>query len=119
MVAAEFQEHFGEHAYDAEGNYIGGVDDEVSADVDEAWALYYSETGEAIAAPGAETGEAPGVPGAETGEASGAPGAEAGEVPGVPGAETGEAPAPAPEFEGGDDGAEALEGAYQEPVQQA
>ena len=97
VVAAEFQEHFGEHAYDAEGNYIGGVDDEVSADVEEAWALYYSETGEVIGGPGAETGEAPGAPGAETGEA----------------------PAPAPEFEGGDDGAEALEGAYQEPVQQA
>ena len=27
VVAAEYQEHFGEHAYDDEGNYIGGDDD--------------------------------------------------------------------------------------------
>ena len=26
VVAAEYQEHFGEHAYDDEGNYIGGTD---------------------------------------------------------------------------------------------
>ena len=26
VVAAEYQEHFGEHAYDDEGNYIGGDD---------------------------------------------------------------------------------------------
>ena len=122
VVAAEFQEHFGEHAYDAEGKYIGAVDDEVSADVDEAWALYYSETGEAIGAPpGAEAGEAIGGPGAETGEVIGGPGAETGEVIGGPGAETGEAPAPvpAPELEGGDDGAEVLEGAFEESVEQA
>ena len=49
VVAAEFQEHFGEHAYDADGNYIGAVNEEVAADEDQAWAQYYSETGEAIA----------------------------------------------------------------------
>ena len=27
MVAAEYQEHFGEHAYDEQGNYIGAADD--------------------------------------------------------------------------------------------
>ena len=48
VVAAEFQEHFGEHAYDAEGNYIGAVNEDVAADQDEAWAQYYSETGEAV-----------------------------------------------------------------------
>ncbi len=53
VVAAEFQEHFGEHAYDAEGNYIGSVAEEVAADQDEAWAQYYSETGgePAVASP--------------------------------------------------------------------
>jgi small subunit ribosomal protein S1 len=37
VVAAEYQEHFGEHAYDAEGNYVG------PAGTDEAWAEYYAE----------------------------------------------------------------------------
>ena len=55
MVSAEFQEHFGEHAYDAEGNYIGAATDDVAADEDEAWAQYYSETEEtATAAPDVE-----------------------------------------------------------------
>ncbi len=34
IVAAEYQEHFGEHAYDDEGNFIGGEDSEGQ----EAWA---------------------------------------------------------------------------------
>jgi len=38
-VAAEYQEHFGEHAYDDEGNYI------VPTGADEAWAEYYKEQG--------------------------------------------------------------------------
>ncbi|MCH2433624.1 MAG: 30S ribosomal protein S1 [Acidimicrobiales bacterium] len=41
VVAAEYQEHFGEHAYDDEGNYIGGDDSEGQ----EAWAEVY-EAGE-------------------------------------------------------------------------
>jgi len=45
IVAAEYQEHFGEHAYDAEGNYIG-VEVEHSPEADEAWADYYAETGD-------------------------------------------------------------------------
>ena len=53
VVAAEYQEHFGEHAYDAEGNYIG----DATSEGQEAWfAEYgYPEDGE---------GEAP-VAGAE------------------------------------------------------
>ena len=43
VVAAEYQEHFGEHAYDAEGNYIGGAV-EHSPEADEAWADYYAES---------------------------------------------------------------------------
>ena len=39
-VAAEYQEHFGEHAFDAQGNYLG--DDAVASDADEAWAEYYA-----------------------------------------------------------------------------
>jgi len=32
IVAAEYQEHFGEHAYDEQGNYIGPAYDEAEAD---------------------------------------------------------------------------------------
>ena len=65
IVAAEFQEHFGEHAYDAEGNYIGAATDDVAADEDEAWAQYYSDTGEdQEAAPGGQE-PAPAEPAAE------------------------------------------------------
>src|SRR5690606_5819495 len=52
VVAAEYQEHFGEHAYDEEGNYIGPA-----AEYDEAWDQYYADQDGA-------TGEAP-VPPAE------------------------------------------------------
>ena len=65
VVAAEFQEHFGEHAYDAEGNYIGAMADDVEADQDEAWAQYYSETGEGEA----PAGEAPAEEAAPVNEA--------------------------------------------------
>ena len=41
IVASEYQEHFGEHAYDDEGNYIGSVD----SGAEEAWAEYYAEHG--------------------------------------------------------------------------
>jgi small subunit ribosomal protein S1 len=55
IVAAEYQEHFGEHAYDAEGNYIGTE----TTEAQEAWAEYYAEQGDAEAAPAAaEGGEA-------------------------------------------------------------
>jgi len=40
VVASEYQEHFGEHAYDDQGNFIGSADD---AATEEAWADYYAE----------------------------------------------------------------------------
>ncbi len=43
-VAAEYQEHFGDHAFDDDGNYIGPA-----TGAEEAWAEYYEES----AAPGA------------------------------------------------------------------
>jgi small subunit ribosomal protein S1 len=49
VVAAEYQEHFGEHAYDSEGNYIGGA-----SEGQQAWEEYYNEAGEAIDGPGGE-----------------------------------------------------------------
>ena len=51
-VAAEYQEHFGDHAYDAEGKYIGGDDDE-SSEGQQAWEEYYAEHGEEDAPDGA------------------------------------------------------------------
>jgi small subunit ribosomal protein S1 len=42
VVAAEYQEHFGEHAYDDQGNYIG-PSVEHSPETDEAWAEYYEQ----------------------------------------------------------------------------
>ncbi|MDE0215694.1 MAG: 30S ribosomal protein S1 [bacterium] len=92
VVAAEFQEHFGEHAYDTEGNYIGAVNDEVAADEDQAWAEYYSESDEALESAPAE-------------HEGGDDGSEALEA------------APA-EHEGSEDGAEVLEAAIEEPVEQ-
>src|SRR5207253_11405510 len=43
VVAAEYQEHFGEHAYDSEGNYIGGY-----SEGQQAWEEYYNENGELV-----------------------------------------------------------------------
>ncbi len=62
VVAAEYQEHFGEHAYDDQGNYIGSDYSEGQ----EAWEEYFAEHG----------GEAP-VPGPEGEETSAAPEADA------------------------------------------
>ncbi|MFV1991185.1 MAG: S1 RNA-binding domain-containing protein, partial [Acidimicrobiales bacterium] len=58
-VAAEYQEHFGEHAFDEEGNYIGeahtdapvsatesGGEFEAETEAQEAWAEYYEKYGE-------------------------------------------------------------------------
>jgi len=42
-VAAEYQEHFGEHAYDSDGNYIGGSE---ASEGQAAWEEYYAEQGE-------------------------------------------------------------------------
>jgi len=51
IVAAEYQEHFGEHAYDDQGNYIGGAE---STEAQEAWAEYYAEHGDEGMVPAAE-----------------------------------------------------------------
>jgi small subunit ribosomal protein S1 len=48
-VAEEYREHFGEHAFDAEGNYIGGADD---AEREAAWREYYEQYGDAEGAQG-------------------------------------------------------------------
>lgn len=51
-VAVEYQEHFGEHAFDEEGHYVGDGEGEggaggglatgLATDADEAWAEYYA-----------------------------------------------------------------------------
>ena len=41
VVAAEYQEHFGEHAYDSEGNFIGGPTE--SSEGQEAWAEFFAD----------------------------------------------------------------------------
>ncbi len=41
VVAAEYQEQFGDHAYDDEGNYVGGADPESEGQA--AWEEYYLE----------------------------------------------------------------------------
>ena len=57
VVAAEYQQHFGEHAYDDEGNYIGdqqepppagdgSLEAEFSTEAQQAWAEYYEKYGE-------------------------------------------------------------------------
>jgi small subunit ribosomal protein S1 len=52
-VAAEYQEAFGEHAYDEQGNYIGefaNVDFTPETEAQAAWAEYAAEIGGAAAA---------------------------------------------------------------------
>ncbi len=51
VVSAEYQEHFGEHAYDDQGNYIGGD----TSEAQEAWAEYYAEHPEELEAGTAAT----------------------------------------------------------------
>jgi len=51
VVAAEYQEAFGEHAYDEAGNFIGEFEYEAPAEGEEseaerAWREYYEEHGE-------------------------------------------------------------------------
>jgi small subunit ribosomal protein S1 len=57
-VAEEYREHFGEHAYDEEGNYIGPSYD--ASAIEEAWEQYEQSQGEA-----APPADAPDVPEAE------------------------------------------------------
>ncbi|HTN78483.1 MAG TPA: 30S ribosomal protein S1 [Acidimicrobiales bacterium] len=44
-VSEEYREHFGEHAYDEQGNYIGPAVVADDADREAAWAEYYNEYG--------------------------------------------------------------------------
>ncbi len=63
IVSAEYQEHFGEHAYDNEGNYIG-TDWAEDPAVEEAWASYEAEQGFATDPAPVPTEEPPVVEGA-------------------------------------------------------
>ncbi|HVE46465.1 MAG TPA: 30S ribosomal protein S1 [Acidimicrobiales bacterium] len=71
-VAAEYREHFGEHAYDESGNYIGPIVFEPETEAQAAWADYAAELGDQVPAgePGAEVGgQAPAAePAAEVGD---------------------------------------------------
>src|SRR5688500_20274829 len=53
VVAQEYQEHFGEHQYDDEGNYIGPAL-EHSEEAEAAWAEYFDDPNAATEAPAAE-----------------------------------------------------------------
>src|SRR5579859_7210102 len=74
-VAAEYREHFGEHAYDDQGNYIGPAYDTEfvpESEAQAAWADYLEESGGAAADPESESEaeaavEAPGAPEVEPG----------------------------------------------------
>jgi small subunit ribosomal protein S1 len=74
VVAPEYQEHFGEHAFDEQGNYIGPAI-EHSPETDEAWADYYAEHGTEAAGGADRTSETGGAevaaaePAAEAGQA--------------------------------------------------
>ena len=60
VVAAEYQEHFGDHAYDDEGNYIGTeIRTEMGAESpasegQQAWEEYYAAEGDGVEEPAPE-----------------------------------------------------------------
>ena len=58
VVAAEYQEHFGEHAYDDEGNYVGFTEASIASDSDEAWAEYYADQLSGAASEGSDSSSA-------------------------------------------------------------
>jgi small subunit ribosomal protein S1 len=68
VVAAEYQEHFGEHAYDDEGNYIGAAG---GGEGQEAWEEYFAEHGDEL-----PTTEEPPAAGASVVDSSPTDGAE-------------------------------------------
>ena len=65
VVAAEYQEHFGDHAYDEEGNYIGteiGAEmgaEPTASEGQQAWEEYYAAEGEVDGETGQEPDGAP------------------------------------------------------------
>ena len=46
VVAAEYQEAFGDHAYDDQGNYVGYNDTDYADEARKAWAEYYEKYGD-------------------------------------------------------------------------
>ncbi|HEY9557659.1 MAG TPA: 30S ribosomal protein S1 [Acidimicrobiales bacterium] len=64
VVAAEYQEHFGEQMYDADGNYVGPAI-EHSEEAEAAWAEFYEEPGAEGASPAPEAAAAAEEPAAE------------------------------------------------------
>jgi hypothetical protein len=94
-VAAEYQEHFGEHAYDDQGNYIG-PSVEHSPETDEAWAEYYEQSPDAADAAAADGATAADDAAAADDEpAAGADGADAEAAPAEPAADAEPAAEPA------------------------
>jgi small subunit ribosomal protein S1 len=113
-VAAEYREAFGEHAYDEQGNYIGGAGFggfEPESEAQAAWAEYLESGGDASppeAGAGTESGgEAGGGASAETGVGAGEVGASAdGELAASAGEPTASAGEPGPSGEAGVAGSE-------------
>jgi small subunit ribosomal protein S1 len=99
-VSEEYREAFGEHAYDAEGNYVGPFEFAEAeftpeTEAQAAWADYVAEHGTGEGGPEAPAGEqAPAPEPAVTEAAVAAPAAAGGETPAPSEAPT-EAPAPA------------------------
>jgi small subunit ribosomal protein S1 len=92
-VAAEYREHFGEHAYDEQGNYIGATEFTPETEAQAAWADYAAEYG--TPHPESPEGEAQAAEAAAAGGSAGeAPAAEA------PAAEASTAEAPSAEAPG-------------------
>jgi small subunit ribosomal protein S1 len=82
-VAAEYQQHFGEHAYDESGNYIGGSTDPAEmSDAEKAWAEYYEQYPEEAAAAAAAQAQADADGQTQAGSDAGEqPGADSGDQP--------------------------------------
>jgi small subunit ribosomal protein S1 len=77
VVAAEYQEAFGEHAYDEQGNYIGdfaAVDFTPETEAQAAWAEYAAEIG--VATPPGDAGDAGEAEAGGAGASDTAPAAE-------------------------------------------
>ncbi len=74
VVAAEYQEHFGEHAYDDEGNYVGPTGEYAGSEGQQAWAEYFENEGEEDE--GGAEGEAAPAEGEAAPDAPAAPEAE-------------------------------------------
>jgi small subunit ribosomal protein S1 len=81
-VAAEYREHFGEHAYDDQGNYIGAaydIDFVPESEAQAAWADYLEETG--VVAPPEGGGPSAAGPPPVTDAAAGSAGEANGDAP--------------------------------------